>query len=1640
MSAVTTARFQHINDLKALRSNLQMKYEQSQPGAAEGLLSDDAESKEIKAMSSRLFELESEASNTKFKHGMEMNKLKLELKDSKKDFDDLKRFVAILESKLGSFIQDSKDNGIKTNIAMDDMPEITVFGSSSGSRRASILSTDNPLQMVREEEFSPPTESAVPTEQTEQGISGAAQSEKMDVPPNMHNMSHSTINTHLSHSTDQAMLDPLHLPPSGIPPQSSVHHQHLQHLQQQQAQLMHYRDQVSAHSSYSQIYGVPISDSGLSSHTASHSNLPPGSSHYGGHPHYHPYNHHYPGSSEEMHLVSSYGKPVLSKEERYYKNQFKAVKELILATMDCKDIATLEPEGLQVTKPNDNAVNESQPVNVETEQSKSVNANTNDKPMNLRHRNRDLYHNMQKVKEVEKIAMNYADFCVNNAVNIIDSAAYDKFQAAMFESELDRFHGKAAALHSVEVQTDIPTIHHPYANSGFSTQNTSVNNSPNANIRKSSVFGASGKLTPGRKRTDSFLLRSQSERVRTPNTADSSLHHPVRVSTSRNGENTGGLDNVRPTSALKVEFKVDHAKPDDTNDRSVKSDTWDNSVKDENSAKHNSDGPVTHDVVEQTRVRTPVDTSPKNMLLALKQLREEAAQEAEDDDDLAMLTEMELPASAPLIDFGDILLPTLYSSTGRRQSLSLVNPIKAQSFRDPALDFLDIQEANEGENEDDPIKDSFGPGLLLASKTPSFRKSFLARKDSNSGMRPVSGGSTKGIQDWGSNSSSNTPMLGSPQVVKHKSISNMNKPPSSGIPFSDTLSSNIVNITDEDVTDLKDEMKTLMDKKLLALYTALDNRWQGLDSTNTGILQKLNRFQEAIVGINEDNQRILGLNQALAVRMSRVESRMYEALEPVYIALQHNRDGVESLEALMVDVAEKLDGLKEPQISVGALLPPGMAPNPQLPVEALLRGGTTGLGSTYAASGSATATNAPPRDYHIDEVLAPRPAAAMSEYELESVFRQLREYSSLYKDMVSNYNHLMKRLKEEDARRSGNFALKKPHLPGTVEVSNASNEFIFPNNNMEDAYQTHAPHNLPSSADTGNPREPDGQNSRFPNSYPSPHRVILPTGKNGSSMVNKRDIQLCVEKSDLSANIEIVRMKNDIARLSHALGIRDTSPSRQRGALPPTTFPSLFSTLDNGEFTVLSTLQSQPDGQSVLSYLPPTSPSGRVLRSSGGTRHSAEFNAHGLFVAPSGHSKQHRIPLEFSLNDELKSLSQEDYGEPSVDLTNTIRSIHNDTSGVRSYHSNTSVNELLASSHNSILQHIRSTPDGGYSIGGAEEDVGLDTHSLSPYEFLLNPPLTESQENIDGAAEAVNPHTSSSDKVITPGMVPVRPSVAIVHAPAEVNTSAQHNIPSRPKSRSVMWGSSANIHTNLNPLQREASFNATQLSSVSAKEPSAVPASPRKSVVNNVPATSPAVPKRKSMTTSREVSQIPRNSGSKTENIRKMDVIARADEIIHANNATNASGGVNNVRTGMVPNPTPPAISRPAHANPSSNTGAHNKAPRRSVTDKNSASTAVNNPSQAVPDVDTSAIWRSNYPNSDSVGHEVAATPSILLQPGEYVPSGQNFPNTMDMSSHNTSSVPRSRDNRREQIDLDGTNHTVSSLESDSVVGGAFVE
>jgi len=283
MSVVTTGRFQHINDLKALRSNLQMKYEQSQPGVHESLFPEEGESKEIKALSARILDLQNEASNANFKSGMEVNKLKVELKESRRDFDELKRFVTVLESKLGCFIQDAKDNGIKTNIGMEDMPEINIV-RNEGSRKASVLSSDGHFSPVfgsddnNNNRMSP----SLTAEGHEQPSMSVEYIQNMQNQHNVHNQSHSTIDTNLSllpelHNTQYPHPNNPHYPQ--YPHNTQYPHNPMQAAQQHQ-QYLHYHQQMSAHSSYSQIYGVPISDSGLSSHTQSHANLVP-SARYG---------------------------------------------------------------------------------------------------------------------------------------------------------------------------------------------------------------------------------------------------------------------------------------------------------------------------------------------------------------------------------------------------------------------------------------------------------------------------------------------------------------------------------------------------------------------------------------------------------------------------------------------------------------------------------------------------------------------------------------------------------------------------------------------------------------------------------------------------------------------------------------------------------------------------------------------------------------------------------------------------------------------------------------------------------------------------------------------------------------------------------------------------------------------------------------------------------------------------------------------------------------------------------------------------------------------------------------------------------------------------------------------------------------
>jgi hypothetical protein len=114
------------------------------------------------------------------------------------------------------------------------------------------------------------------------------------------------------------------------------------------------------------------------------------------------------------------------------------------------------------------------------------------------------------VKEIEKVAMNYADFCVSNAVNTVDGAAYDKFQGTLFESEMSRFYVKSLNQGVAEVQTEAP---YPTYNNTNSTASSVVGSPTTNNVRKSSIFANTGSA----KRSNSALLtKSLSQRIGSP--------------------------------------------------------------------------------------------------------------------------------------------------------------------------------------------------------------------------------------------------------------------------------------------------------------------------------------------------------------------------------------------------------------------------------------------------------------------------------------------------------------------------------------------------------------------------------------------------------------------------------------------------------------------------------------------------------------------------------------------------------------------------------------------------------------------------------------------------------------------------------------------------------------------------------------------------------------------------------------------------------------------------------------------------------------------------------------------------------------------------------------------------------------------
>jgi hypothetical protein len=843
MSTVTTTRFQHMNDLKALRKNLQAKYEDLGSGNVVPA-HDEMDSKDTKALTSKIDELQNELSNSNFKASMEVNKLKMELKSSKKDYDELKRFVTVLETKVGALVQDAKENGIKTSVQMDDMPEIT-YQPTGTARRASILNPDAGI----------PT---TPHSHRPLFSAGGHTSHPMSAPENFpfaHDFRGQPFHPHSGHHDGQFVSSvPFHNPGSQSAgffpmPGQQLDPEQMQQLQLGYQQQMYFQQQYAAqvaaqpqghqtgthhpHSTSVYVPGMPMTDSGLSTPGASPSTqqLTAGGSMqrgsmFGSDPTamygamaqanrmFHPYafpsyqfaQPHGPhsaahGGDPDNHALQGLGGAAtqLSREEKYYKAQFRAVKELILASMEGKDLVALEPEGLHsevkyhrheeipgspsmVTSTG--PVTDDSQVAVDATTAAVENAPSRREALakfDLRHRNRDLYRNLRKVKDVEKIAMNYADFCVTNAINCVDEGAYRAFKenviGEQFAQRLKKSEGQCEAAVQTEEQGN--------GHSAASIQRGDA---------QSSVTGAS-----------------------------------VVDGTGQPWE--GG-----------------------------------------------------------------------SVLSALQRLRAQQSQQAQDNTELSILAHLTQSAAKPALDFGAAIEPALtqYSSAGRRQSLMQLGCVFEEDLRDPALKFLETttETIEEEEEESDYGDGESGSDREGSHSKPSSRDGVRSRSPSVTGS-PATGARPSVLRKL-----SSFPMAGGVTAARKASLAQTNRRSSSLRKFVGSESEHA------DLESLRNELTALMDRKLMKLYQGLDDRWKGLDEANLSILQKLTRFQEVLVALNADSQRLQATVQVLAQGLAKTDKRMYDALEPVYIALDEQKSNMASLEGIMVDVARQLKALE----------------------------------------------------------------------------------------------------------------------------------------------------------------------------------------------------------------------------------------------------------------------------------------------------------------------------------------------------------------------------------------------------------------------------------------------------------------------------------------------------------------------------------------------------------------------------------------------------------------------------------------------------------------------------------------------------------------------------------------------------------
>jgi hypothetical protein len=438
-------------------------------------------------------------------------------------------------------------------------------------------------------------------------------------------------------------------------------------------------------------------------------------------------------------------------------------------------------------------------------------------------------------------------------------------------------------------------------------------------------------------------------------------------------------------------------------------------------------------------------------------------------------------------------------------------------------------------------------------------------------------------------------------------------------------------------------------------------------------------------------------------------------------------------------------------------------------------------------------------------------------------------------------------------------------------------------------------------------------------------------------------------------------------------------------------FPSLFTSLDNAAFSVAKTQTTSPTG-SVLRTKTPSSRSGRFTEPgkpvlagalfpiAPAEQHASQKAVPSMAVtsgqnkSPRGRARAEEQPLQFT--DSLSAADAVDAlpGEQGLSATSSI---------------------VMPGPH--PHDPIPYPTDDGYTLSAAEDEDGLSENSLSAYEFLIHP----QSRNQTAAAGAVTdggapieetPVRAPSTTFGNPAAAEEAPSksnVTLTYAsttagnkPPEAARAARNQAVAN-SGGTTMWGSATNI-----------GIGNVQTSKVTLPRASLL-ASPGGGGSGR--GKTPAAPDEIRLGSPRSAQSTTRKTLSAKETPAGVGWTS-IPAAPSAGSEMRGSALSTSVKINPVSAPSPPVKVRPVAKTGVSQNPRHSIARTVGATPGAPVVTSVGSGDGSNSAWTSEQVWRVDYGSVDSIGGDIASTPSVLLQGGEFVAGGLNAANALNGS------------------------------------------